>query len=184
MYVGSGIFTESYRSGHNGTDSKFFGAKSVLSARNLVLMRGFTVRKLNKFVVLSVSSFQKFWERFSDWHMESCPRGRRCDTRNVVYRNVPRVRIPNSPPKSPVTMRVCWTFLFYTSELRERFSGQNRRKSRQNSRFSAWCPHFSGFETAEFSFPVSISLHLLWNPWASGKNIPSTIAFAEDSFDE
>lgn len=44
--------------------------------------------------------------------MESCPSGRRCSTRNAVSRKGPRVRIPNSPPKSPVNMRVCWTFLF------------------------------------------------------------------------
>lgn len=44
--------------------------------------------------------------------MESCPSGRRCSTRNAVSRKASRVRIPNSPPKSPVTMRVCWTFLF------------------------------------------------------------------------
>ena len=31
-------------------------------------------------------------------YTESCPRGRRCSTRNAVCRKAPRVRIPNSPP--------------------------------------------------------------------------------------
>ena len=30
---------------------------------------------------------------------ESCPSGRRCSTRNAVWSDPPRVRIPNSPPK-------------------------------------------------------------------------------------
>ena len=30
---------------------------------------------------------------------ESCPSGRRCSTRNAVWGNSPRVRIPNSPPQ-------------------------------------------------------------------------------------
>ena len=30
---------------------------------------------------------------------ESCPSGRRCSTRNAVWGNSPRVRIPNSPPE-------------------------------------------------------------------------------------
>lgn len=31
-------------------------------------------------------------------------------TRNQLSRKAPWVRIPPAPPKSPVTMRVCWTF--------------------------------------------------------------------------
>ena len=101
-----------YRSGRNENDSKFFGLVSVSSTKNPVFMRGPAVRKTEYFVVLSVSSFQKLWERFSDRHTESCPSGRRCSTRNAVSRKGPRVRIPNSPPKSPVNKRVCRTFLF------------------------------------------------------------------------
>ena len=107
--------TERYRSGHNGADSKIFEKVSVLSAKNLVFLRAPAVRKTEYFAVLSVSSFQKLWERFSDRHTESCPSGRRCSTRNAVSRKGPRVRIPNSPPESPVNMRVCWTFLFCSS---------------------------------------------------------------------
>ena len=57
---------EAYRSGHNGPDSKFLKSVSVLSTENPVTMRGHAVRKTEYFVVLSVSSFQKFGERFSD----------------------------------------------------------------------------------------------------------------------
>ena len=60
------LYMERYRSGHNGADSKFLKSVSVLSAGNPVTMRGHAVRKTEYFVVLSVSSFQKFWERFSD----------------------------------------------------------------------------------------------------------------------
>ena len=31
--------------------------------------------------------------------LEGCPRGRRCSTRNAVWGNSPRVRIPNPPPE-------------------------------------------------------------------------------------
>ena len=41
-------------------------------------------------------------------HTESCPSGRRCSTRNAVYRNVPRVRIPNSPPIKKHCQRRCF----------------------------------------------------------------------------
>ena len=50
-----------------------------------------------------------------DIHMrytESCPSGRRCSTRNAVYRNVPRVRIPNSPPKKSEKSRFFGLFFF------------------------------------------------------------------------
>ena len=49
---------ETYRSGHNGPDSKFFGLVSFSSAENPVFMRGHAVRKTKYFAVLSVSSFQ------------------------------------------------------------------------------------------------------------------------------
>ena len=38
----------------------------------------------------------------------------------------PRVRIPNSPPKSPVNKRVCWTFLFCSF-------AQNRHKTMERT---------------------------------------------------
>ena len=48
-------------------------------------------------------------------YTESCPRGRRCSTRNAVDRKVSRVRIPNSPPKTQSYQGFCpydWAFLF------------------------------------------------------------------------
>ena len=75
---------EKYRSGRNENDSKILKKVSVLSAKNPVFLRAPAVRKTEYFAVLSVSSFQKFWERFSDRHMESCPSGRRCSTRNAA----------------------------------------------------------------------------------------------------
>ena len=54
-------YTETYRSGHNGADSKFFGLVSFSSTKNPVFMRGHAVRKTEYFAVLSVSSFQKFF---------------------------------------------------------------------------------------------------------------------------
>ena len=60
---------------------------------------------LSKYILIEKTTVQKI-------NVESCPSGRRCSTRNAVSRKGPRVRIPNSPPKSPVNKRVCWTFLF------------------------------------------------------------------------
>ena len=57
------IYTEGYRSGHNGADSKFFGLVSFSSTKNPVFMRGHAIRKTEYFAVLSVSSFQKFFLR-------------------------------------------------------------------------------------------------------------------------
>ena len=39
VFVFSLIFTETYRSGHNGADSKSCGELSVSSTKNLVTMR-------------------------------------------------------------------------------------------------------------------------------------------------
>ena len=48
-----------------------------------------------------------FWRRFqAKSYMESCPSGRRCSTRNAVKSNLPRVRIPNSPPAKPYRSRL------------------------------------------------------------------------------
>ena len=57
---------ETYRSGRNENDSKIFEKVSVLSTKNPVFLRAPAVRKTEYFAVLSVSSFQKIWERFSD----------------------------------------------------------------------------------------------------------------------
>ena len=95
----------------------------------------------------------------------------------------PRVRIPNSPPKSPVNKRVCWTFLFCPF-------AQNRLKTMERTAcFLERTRRFSAFwrirtEKNQF-FPPSfeISVHLLLKFTDSGSAIPLTIAFAEDSFE-
>lgn len=95
----------------------------------------------------------------------------------------PRVRIPNSPPKSPVNKRVCRTFLFCSF-------AQNRLKTMERTvRFLERTRRFSAFwrirtEKNQF-FPSSaeISAHLLPKFTDSGSAIPLTIAFAEDSFE-
>ena len=95
----------------------------------------------------------------------------------------PRVRIPNSPPKSPVNKRVFWTFLFCSF-------AQNRLKTMERTvRFLERTRRFSAFwrirtEKNQF-FPSSaeISAHLLPKFTDSGSAIPLTIAFAEDSFE-
>ena len=53
---------EAYRSGHNGPDSKFFEELAVCSAKKAHKYRVFSGSKIKYFVVLSVSSFQKFLE--------------------------------------------------------------------------------------------------------------------------
>ena len=53
---------ETYRSGHNRTDSKFFEELAVCSAKKAHKYRVFSGSKIEYFVVLSVSSFQKFLE--------------------------------------------------------------------------------------------------------------------------
>ena len=120
-------------------------------------MRGFTVRKLNKIGVLSVSSFQKFWKWFSDWHMESCPSGRRCSTRNAVDREVSRVRIPNSPPSSSQAMYRLWRF-FYKKSSRTHAAVPPLPKKFHN--FSGTPLHSKQAGLLDFSFFHSSEKHL------------------------
>ena len=55
-----------------------------------------------------------FWRRFqAKPYMESCPSGRRCSTRNAVKSNLPRVRIPNSPPAKPYRSRSARLFSLF-----------------------------------------------------------------------
>mgnify|MGYP007047269620 FL=1 len=114
--------------------------------------------------------------------MESCPSGRRCSTRNAVSRKASRVRIPNSPPKSPKNQGFS-AFLFCsfaqnrlkTMERTACFFGKNKAilgilaYSNRKNQFSP--------SSAE------ISAHLLPKFTDSGSAIPLTIAFAEESFE-
>lgn len=61
------INTEAYRSGHNGPDSKFFEELAVCSAKKAHKYRVFSGSKIKYFVILSVSSFQKFLEEMRNY---------------------------------------------------------------------------------------------------------------------
>ena len=103
-------------------------------------------------------------------------------TRNAVSRKASRVRIPNSPPKSPKNQGFS-AFLFCsfaqnrlkTMERTACFFGKNKAilgilaYSNRKNQFSP--------SSAE------ISAHLLPKFTDSGSAIPLTIAFAEDSFE-
>ena len=52
--------------------------------------------------------------------LESCPSGRRCSTRNAVWGNSPRVRIPNSPPEKVITASAEMAFCFEWDSKDER----------------------------------------------------------------
>lgn len=56
-------YTERYRSGHNGTDSKFYGDLVVSSAGNPPFIRVFKIKNRIFFSVLSCFSLQKFFDR-------------------------------------------------------------------------------------------------------------------------
>ena len=71
-----------------------------------------SVRKLNILLFFPSVLAKSFSKENGITYTESCPSGRRCSTRNAVSRKASRVRIPNSPPRSPVNKRVCRTFLF------------------------------------------------------------------------
>ena len=112
------IYTESYRSGHNGADSKWSTRLFVLSSPKPSSNAGLSqFKKVNILlfcpVVLSLVFFQNF--RLNIWRVVRVVEGAALEM--LCSQKEPRVRIPNSPPKSPVTMRVCWTFLFSPSGL-------------------------------------------------------------------
>ena len=118
---------EAYRSDHNGADSKWSTRLFVLSTRKLSSDAGLSqFKKVNILlfcpVVLSSVLFQNF--RLNIWRVVRVVEGAALEM--LCSQKEPRVRIPNSPPKSPVTMRVCWTFLFSPSGLCPIFfAGQN-----------------------------------------------------------
>ena len=66
--------------------------------KSLDLCRFSRVRKRKNLWVLPISS-PHFPKRIGwRYNLEGCPSGRRCDSRKVVCRKAPRVRIPNPPP--------------------------------------------------------------------------------------
>ena len=67
--------------------------------KSLDLCRFSRVRKRKNLWVLPISS-PHFPKRIGwRYNLEGCPSGRRCDSRKVVCRKAPRVRIPNPPPQ-------------------------------------------------------------------------------------
>ena len=138
--------------------------------------------KIKYFVVLSVSSFQFFWKKCGITYTESCPSGRRCSTRNAVSRKASRVRIPNSPPKSPKNQGFS-AFLFCSF-------AQNRLKTMERTacffgknKAILGILAYSNRKNQFFPSSAEISAHLLPKFTESGSVIPLTIAFAEDRFE-
>lgn len=92
---------ETYRSGHNRTDSKFFEELAVCSAKKAHKYRVFSGSKIEYFVVLSVSSFQKFLEEMrnnihgelSEWskvqHSKCCVSKRNLGFESLTLRQKP-----------------------------------------------------------------------------------------------
>ena len=92
---------ETYRSGHSGTDSKFFVELAVCSAKKAHKYRVFSGSKIEYFVVLSVSSFQKFLEEMrnnihgelSEWskvqHSKCCVPKRNLGFESLTLRQKP-----------------------------------------------------------------------------------------------
>ena len=111
-----------------GPHSKWSSRLFVLSTRKPSSHAGLSqFKKVNILlfcpVVLSSVFFRNF--RLNIWRVVRVVEGAALEM--LCSQKEPRVRIPNSPPKSPVTMRVCWTFLFSPSGLCSTFF------ARQNS---------------------------------------------------
>ena len=91
---------ETYRSGHNGADSKFFVELAVCSAKKAHKFRVFSGSKIKYFVVLSVSSFQKFLEEMRNYiHGELSEWSKVQHSKSAMYSD--EVSVEN-----PVVMRV------------------------------------------------------------------------------
>lgn len=95
----------------------------------------------------------------------------------------PRVRIPNSPPKSPVNKRVFWTFLFcsFAQKSAQNYGKNSSIFGKNKAIFGILA--YSNRKNQFFPPSSEISLHLLPKFTDSGSAIPLTIAFAEDSFE-
>ena len=135
---------ETYRSGHNGHDSKDSIPKVRTSANFSDCTRDPPGSNFHNFIsflrVVLLFSKTGYTLRYT----ESCPSGRRCSTRNAVDRKVSRVRIPNSPPKTQSYQGFCpydWAFLFSQGHIGVH---DFRQELRCASR-SALCPAESGY---------------------------------------
>lgn len=95
----------------------------------------------------------------------------------------PRVRIPNSPPKSPVNQAGFpdFSFLLVCSKSAQNY-GKNMPFFGKNKAISGILA-YSNRKNQFFPPSSEISVHLLPKFTDSGSAIPLTIAFAEDSFE-
>mgnify|MGYP007086044553 CR=1 FL=1 len=105
-------------------------------------------------------------------------------TRNAVSRKASRVRIPNSPPKSPVNKRFSGLFFFVRFCKIASKPPQEQPDFRKELRTFCVFLAYSNRQALFFPFSYEFSLHLLPKLTVSGNTIPFTIALAEDSFDE
>ena len=143
-----------------------------------------SVRKLNILLFFPSVLAKSFSKENGITYTESCPSGRRCSTRNAVSRKASRVRIPNSPPKSPVTKR--FSGLFFFVRFRKTASKPPQEQPDFWKELRTFCVFlaYSNRQARFFSSSYEFSLHLLPKFTVSGNAIPFTIALAEDSFDE
>ena len=78
-------YTEVYRSGHNGADSNFFWKFRPFRPLKMSTAQGFARVRISQFhIVLACFSCILPEQGLHLRYTESCPRGRRCDTRNHV----------------------------------------------------------------------------------------------------
>ena len=140
------------------------------------------VRKLNILLFFPSVLSKSFRKKCGITYTESCPSGRRCSTRNAVYRNVPRVRIPNSPPKKPEKSRFFGLFFLPFCSKSAQNYGKNSLFFGKNKAISGILA-YSNRKNQFFPPSFEISVHLLLKFTDSGSAIPLTIAFAEDSFE-
>ena len=94
----------------------------------------------------------------------------------------PRVRIPNSPPKSPVNKRFSGLFFFaLLLKISSKLWKEQAVFGKNKAIFGIWA--YSNCKNHFFPSSSEILLHLLPKFTDSGSAIPLTIAFADDSFE-
>ena len=106
-----------YQSGHNEPDSKSTRPFCHPNSQTLTwwAFPPFPTRWFCCFSTL----FLRFvnFSIFNIFVMERCPRGLRCDSRKVVFRKEPWVRIPLSPPLTSLSYAMHWAG-FYLAQIR------------------------------------------------------------------
>ena len=164
-------------------DSKFFEELAVCSAKKAHKYRVFSGSKIKYFVVLSVSSFQKFLEEMrnhihgelSEWskvqHSKCCVPKRNLGFESLTLRQ-----------KSPKNQGFSgFSFLPFCSKSAQNY-GKNSSFFGKNKAISGILS-YSNRKNQFFPPSFEISVHLLLKFTDSGSAIPLTIAFADDSFE-